>query len=123
MPDEFTPLSALADLEDIGCDDVIKCIFNLTQTDLNILNTLSEKKDLSASDVASSVKKDRSTAHRSLEKLVSCGLCYKERKSGKPRGYINVYRRIPDGKIYKKADENLDKCYAKVKAVLRENIK
>jgi predicted transcriptional regulator len=123
MPDEFTPLSALADLEDMGCDDVVKCIFNLTQTDLAILNALSEKNEKSAGDVAEAVGKDRSTAHRSLEKLVSCGLCYKERKSGKPRGYINVYRRIPEGRIYKKADENLDKCYARIKAVLKENIR
>jgi predicted transcriptional regulator len=120
MPKEFPPLSALADLEEIGCQDVVKCIFNLTETDIAVLNTLSEEEQITASEVASSLKKDRSTAHRSLEKLVACGLCYKERKGGKPRGFTNVYRRIPDNKMYIKAEESLDRCYAKIKGILQD---
>ncbi len=119
MPEDFTPLAAMADMDKLGCQDVVRCIFNLTGTDLAVLDSLSENEDRTAQEVADTLKKDRSTAHRSLEKLVSCGLCYKERKAGNPRGFTNVYRRIPDKKLYKKAEENLDKCYARVKAVLR----
>ena len=70
--------------------------------------------------VAKLVNRDRSTAYRALEKLVACSLVIKERKGGKTRGFSNVYHRVSDRELYVKADENLDRCYGKIKRVLKE---
>lgn len=70
--------------------------------------------------ITQKINKDRSTVHRSLEKLISCNICYKERKSGDTRGFVDYYYRISDKDIFKKAEINLDKCYSSIKKMLAE---
>jgi predicted transcriptional regulator len=113
-------LSTLARLDDISCFDVVRCIFNLTQTDITVLTFIPENGNMTASAIGGAIGKDRSTAYRSLEKLVACGICNKERKAGERRGYVYEYHRIPDKELYRKTMENLDKCYAKVRTALGE---
>jgi len=120
MLDEFPSLSARAGVNELGCYDVVRCIFNLTDTDIQVLKVLSEDRTETAASVGRMIEKDRSTAHRSLEKLVSCGLCIKERKGNKPRGFSNVYRRIGKRQLYSKTKDNLDHCYNKINRILED---
>ena len=118
--DDFPALSARVKRGRFTCYDLVKCMFNLNETDIALLKVLKEKKPLTPGESAELVGKDRSTSYRSLEKLVSCGLAYKERKGGKSRGYSNVYRRLPVREMNQKAEQLLDECYAKTKARLKE---
>ena len=119
MLDKFGKLSRM-DPESLSCLDVVKCIHNLTDTDILILDNLPRNEAITAQDVSKLIGKDRSTAHRGLEKLVACGVCYKEKRAGTPRGYSNYYHRVPDRELYKMTEESLDKCYAKVKKALKK---
>ena len=108
------------DPESLSCLDVVKCIHNLTDTDILILENLPRDDAITAQEVAKLIGKDRSTAHRGLEKLVVCGVCYKEKRAGTPRGYSNYYHRIPARELYKMTEQSLDKCYAQVKDALKK---
>lgn len=106
--------------ENMECAEIIKCVYNLSDTDVKALDSLLDDEGIRASDVAEKIGKDRSTAHRSLEKLVACGMCSKERRAGHPRGFANYYQRIPNQELLKKTEQKLDACYRNVKKILKE---
>lgn len=108
------------DAESLTCIDVVKCLHNLTDTDIRVLDNLPRTGGVTAAHIGEAIGKDRSTAHRSLEKLVSAGVCYKEKQSGSPRGYSYQYHRVSMKELFKKAEQNLDVCYAKVKEALKK---
>ena len=120
MLEKLSQISTKLDCENINCVDLVRCIFNLNETDILILKSIPEKEGRNIKDITKKIKKDRSTIHRSLEKLVSCNICYKERKSGKNRGFIDYYYAIPEKELIRKAEKNLDDCYIKIKTMLNE---
>ncbi len=115
-------LSVSGRLEDgtFTCMDLVRCMFNLNDTELNALRALEEGKAATAGDLAERIDRDRSTTYRALEKLAAAGLVYKERRGGERRGYSNVYRRLPRKDLDRKAEKALDACYRKLKRALRE---
>ena len=120
MLEKLSQISTKLDCGNINCVDLVRCIFNLNETDILILKSIPEKEGRNIKDITKKIKKDRSTIHRSLEKLVSCNICYKERKSGKNRGFIDYYYAIPEKELIRKAEKNLDDCYLKIKTMLNE---
>ena len=111
-------ISTKFDSSTYSCFDVIGCLFNLRETDVLVLQLLSMKNGKTIAEIAHKLKKDRSTIHRSLEKLLSSHLCFKERKSGKTRGFADYYFRLPEHEILRVTEKNLDACYSKIKKML-----
>ena len=120
MLEKLFQISTKLDCENINCVDLVRCIFNLNETDILILKSIPENEGRSIKDITNIIKKDRSTIHRSLEKMVSCNICYKERKSGKNRGFIDYYYAISEKELIRRAEKNLDDCYIKIKKMLSE---
>ncbi|MDO9536982.1 MAG: helix-turn-helix domain-containing protein [Thermoplasmata archaeon] len=120
MLQKFSNLSKMSKKDDFDCIDVIGCIFNLTQTDISVIELLKTDYGATALEIATMIGKDRSTAHRSLEKLVACGLGQKGRKTNETRGYSYVYTRISDRDLYLKAKSNIDMCYKKIEKALHQ---
>lgn len=120
MLEEFPALSTRADQGTLTCHDLVKCIFNLNQTEVNILRSLPVDEPMTPHEMAEVMEKDRSTVYRGLEKLVSLGLAYKERKGGESRGFSNVYSRVPEKELFRKAEKSLDECYDKIKRILKD---
>ena len=115
---QFSNLSKMSNKDEFECVDVIGCIFNLTLTDIAAFELLKTDSGTTAQEIATGIDKDRSTAHRSLEKLVACGLSQKEKMSNETRGYSYVYTRISDRELFLKAKSNIDKCYEKIEGAL-----
>lgn len=120
MLDELSQLFTKIGSDEINCFDLIKCVFNLNETDIKIIQSFSGNQGKTIKEITKIVGKDRSTVHRSLEKLISCHLCYKERKSGETRGFVDYYYLIPIKDILEMVESNLDKCYSKIKRILDE---
>ncbi|MFP3871352.1 MAG: helix-turn-helix domain-containing protein [Candidatus Natronoplasma sp.] len=99
------------DREEINCDNVIECVYDLTELDKKILSVLSESEELTSSEVAEEVEKDQSTAYRSLEKMFQCGLVYKEKKTIRNGGYYFQYSLRPLDNIKEEALECIDRWY------------
>jgi len=100
---------------------IVGFVFDLRRTDIVVLREISSKETLSAEEVGRLVGRDRSTAHRSLERLVRCGLCIKGRKGVSPRGFFNTYRRISDRELGTKAREGLNRLSKKITAFKNGN--
>ena len=118
MLQDFPAITFKIDDESFTCYDLVKCMFRLSETEINILKSFEEGEGLTAQEVGDRLKRDRATAYRSLEKLVSIGLIYKERRGREGRGYSNFYIKVARKDILRKAEKRLDKCYTAIKTAL-----
>ena len=75
--------------------DLFIQLYDLSPLDLDILFMLISKKNddepITLDQISKQTDKDRSTTFRSLQKLVTLGLCMKETKTLKEGGYYHVY--------------------------------
>lgn len=74
--------------------DLFIQLYDLSPLDLEILFMLISKKNdepMTLDQISKEADRDRSTTFRSLQKLVTLGLCIKETKTIKEGGYYHVY--------------------------------
>ncbi len=103
------------DFEGIECDNVLVCLYSLSKLDKKILDTLSEEEEYRSSELAEKLDKDQSTVYRSLERLVSCSMVYKEKKTIRKGGYYYLYSARPQKLVKEEAKKCLDEWYEKMK--------
>jgi predicted transcriptional regulator len=87
--------------------DLFIQLYDLSPLDLEILFMLISKKNdepMTLDQISKEVDRDRSTTFRSLQKLVTLGLCIKETKTIKEGGYYHVYS-VVDMKTFKMETE------------------
>jgi predicted transcriptional regulator len=101
------------------CNDLLCAIYNLNPVDLEIFYNLAGGKTASLDDLAKNVKRDRSTIHRSLQKLVSNQLCYKETKSLKEGGYYHLYGATGLAKSKEQAEQRVKAITTSLDNMLR----
>ncbi|MFO8110104.1 MAG: helix-turn-helix domain-containing protein [Thermoplasmata archaeon] len=101
--------------DDIGCHTVLEYLYNLPDIDKKIFTFLSKGGEYRANEVAKNVDRDQSTAYRSLERLVDCGMVYKEKHNIRNGGYYFLYSSRPMDLIKEEALECLDMWYEKMK--------
>lgn len=83
--------------------DLFIQLYDLSPLDLDILFMLISKKNdepMTLDQISKEADRDRSTTFRSLQKLVTLGLCIKETKTIKEGGYFHVYS-VVDMKTFK----------------------
>jgi|SRR5713101_1532897 len=101
------------------CNELLCSIYNLSPVDLDIFYRLAGGESAGLDDLAGSVKRDRSTVHRSLQKLVGTGLCYKEVRGLKEGGYYHVYAATELSKIKSMATVRVGEITAGLDRMLR----
>ena len=87
--------------------DLFIQLYDLSPLDLDILFMLISKKNdepMTLDQISKEADRDRSTTFRSLQKLVTLGLCIKETKTIKEGGYYHVYS-VVDMETFKKETE------------------
>src|ERR687892_285460 len=87
--------------------DLFIQVYDLSPLDLDILFMLISKKNsepMTLDQISKDSDRDRSTTFRSLQKLVTLGLCIKETKTIKEGGYYHVYS-VVDMKTFKMETE------------------
>ncbi len=106
--------------QEIDCDNVLECIYNLSDLDREVLSVLSEDEEYRSSEIAEKIDKDQSTAYRSLEKLLDCGLVYKEKKNIRNGGYYYLYSKRPLENIKEEAKTCVDQWYEEIMEAIQE---
>lgn len=104
--------------KNINCDDVLECTFDLNKTDVKVYRKLNEMDTSRVEDLVYKLNKDRSTVYRSLQKLVSCGVCVKETKTIEKGGYYHVYSCNDIKKVKEKMKKCIDDWYQHMKDVI-----
>lgn len=101
-----------------SCQDLMKCAYNLNEFELGVYKRLSEAGPVRADDLAKLVGKERSTVYRALQKLMSCGICYRETKSLGRGGYYHVYIAIDRTELKKRLEQCIENWHDKMRQAL-----
>ncbi|MDY0388147.1 MAG: helix-turn-helix domain-containing protein [Methanolobus sp.] len=96
------------------CEDMAKCILGLKELDINAYKTLLENGSMTAEKLGKLLDRERSTAYRSLQNLIACGLVYRETKSISIGGYYYEYVAIEPTVVKEMIKETIDQWYQKM---------
>jgi len=101
-----------------NCENAIRCFFDLNSQDLKVYRDLFEKGPGTASEIGNRIKRDRSTAYRSVTKLVDNQLAVKKIRNREGGGIYHVYEAIDPDQVQKLLIEAIEDWYSSVKAVV-----
>jgi len=100
------------------CHDLVQCAFSLGDFEVAVYEDLLKSGQVRADELAIRIGKDRSTVYRALQKLMTCGMVYRETKSIERGGYYHVYKAISREKLKQKLAACVDDWYARMQEVL-----
>ncbi len=100
------------------CDDVAKCILGLKALDLDSYKALLAHGPITAEKLGELLNRERSTAYRSLQNLISCGLVYRETRSIDVGGYYYEYVAIDPCEMKKMIKSNIDEWHEKMTKIV-----
>ncbi len=90
-----------------SCNELLCAVYSLNPVDLDVFYHVAGGNSATLDELAKAVRRDRTTVHRSLQKLVSNQLCYKEAKSLKGGGYYHLYSATELAKIKEQAEQRV----------------
>ncbi|MGM0398338.1 MAG: helix-turn-helix domain-containing protein [Halobacteriota archaeon] len=104
------------DLErDLECDDLLECLYELNDLDRECFRLLSEVDErLTIDEIAERVERERSTAYRSIQRLLDAGLVQKEQINYDQGGYYHVYTISEPASIADTMQGQLNDWYAQI---------
>ena len=85
------------------CSELLSCLYTLKPIEMEVLFEVARRDQSTLDQIADAVKRDRSTVHRCLSKLVSLDLVYKRVKTLKDGGYYHIYMTVEESKIKEQA--------------------
>jgi predicted transcriptional regulator len=100
------------------CHDLVQCAFSLAEFEIEVYYQLSQSGPLRADELAAKMGKDRSTVYRSLQKLMTCGMVYRETKSIERGGYFHLYRAIGKELLKERLERCVNDWYSHMQEVL-----
>jgi predicted transcriptional regulator len=100
------------------CPDLLRCMYNLSDLDMEILRHLLKEGPCRSEDLADVLGRDRSTVYRSLQKLVSCQVATKETKSLDRGGYYHVYGAVPKDVLRERLEHCIEEWHVRVSTLL-----
>lgn len=107
--------------QDMQCEGLLECIHGLKSLDREIFLLLTEQDDpLTVDEIAEKVDRERSTAYRSVQRLVTSGFIQKEQINYDQGGYYHVFRPTDPDKIADDMQRMLNDWYAKMGQLIGE---
>ena len=103
---------------DFKCDDIAKCILGLKNIDIDSYKVLAAKGPMTAERLGELLNRERSTAYRSLQSLMSCGLVHRETRTISEGGYYYDYIALEPGRLKEMVEGNIDEWYNKMKKIV-----
>lgn len=101
----------------MGCEDLMACLYDLTETDIQVFDVLSEEK-MDIDTIAAIVERDRGTVFRSLKRLRNYGFVNRKQVNYSSGGYYHVYYlRKPKLKA-KEMQAELNEFYSKLNCLI-----
>jgi predicted transcriptional regulator len=88
--------------------DLFPYVYNLSPIEINILAVMRKnKKAVILDELSKEIDRDKINVFRSLQKLVSSGICSKETRASKHGGYYHLYNSIPLDKFKMETEERV----------------
>jgi len=104
------------DLErDLECEGLLECLYELNDLDREAFVLLSETDSrLTIDEIAEGVDRERSTAYRSVQRLLQADLVQKTQINYEQGGYYHVYTITEPGSIADTMQHQLNDWYAQI---------
>ena len=107
--------------QDMECEGLLECMHGLKELDKRCFQVLTESAEpLTVDEVAEQVGRERSTAYRSVQRLLQTGFIQKEQVNYDQGGYYHVYRPTNPEKIADEMQSMLNEWYAKMGQLIHE---
>jgi len=105
---------------DFKCEDIAKCILGVKEIDIDTYKTLVGKGPMTAESLGVILNRERSTAYRSLQNLMGCGLVRRETRTISSGGYFYEYIALEPNKMKEMVQSNIDQWYNKMKKLVAD---
>ncbi len=116
MPDSVTEQLR----QDMQCESLLECFHGLTDLDREVFRTVVESEEpLTVDAIGEAVDRERSTAYRSVQRLMDAGLLQKEQVNYDDGGYYHVYRATDPDQIVDDMQRLLNDWYAQMGQLIR----
>ena len=101
-----------------SCQDLMRCAYNLSDFELEVYKRMFQTGPVRADDLAKLLGKERSTVYRALQKMMSCGMCYRETRVLERGGYYHVYAAIGRTELKRMLEQCVENWHEKMKQAL-----
>ena len=105
---------------DFKCEDIAKCILGIKEIDIDTYKTLVVKGPMTAESLGVILNRERSTAYRSLQNLMGCGLVRRETRTISSGGYFYEYIALEPSRMKDMVHGNIDQWYNKMKKLVAD---
>ena len=106
---------------DMVCEGLLECFHGLKQLDKQVFRQLVQTEEpLTIDEIAAEVDRERSTAYRSVQRLLPAGFIQKEQVNYDQGGYYHVYRPTDPQTIADEMQRMLNDWYAKMGQLIQE---
>ena len=107
--------------QDMVCERLLECFHGLKQLDRECFRALIDTTEpLTVDEIAEVVDRERSTAYRSVQRLLQAGFIRKEQVNYEQGGYYHVYRPTDPSKIADDMQRMLNDWYAKMGQLIQQ---
>ncbi|SDZ74861.1 Predicted transcriptional regulator [Haloplanus vescus] len=117
MPDSMSEMLR----QDMQCEGLLECFHNLKEIDKDVFRLLNETDEpLTVDEIADKIDRERSTAYRSVKRLLQAGFIQKEQVNYDQGGYYHVYRPRDADEIAQEMQRLLNDWYAQMGQLIGE---
>jgi predicted transcriptional regulator len=119
MPSAYS-ISAIRNINSTA-KDLLIYLFDLSPLEIDLLLILIKtRKFMTLEQLSQKIDRDKSTGFRSLQKLVSLGICIKETKTLQEGGYYHVYSAIDIETLKMEAEKRVKELKESFDRLLRK---
>ncbi|WP_327053493.1 helix-turn-helix domain-containing protein [Halomicrococcus gelatinilyticus] len=107
--------------QDMECEGLLECLHGLKELDRKCYRVVVESEEpLTIDEIADSIDRERSTAYRSIQRLLQTGFIQKEQVNYDQGGYYHVYRPTNPDQVTNDMQRMLNEWYAKMGQLIQE---
>jgi predicted transcriptional regulator len=106
---------------DMECEGLLECFHGLKELDKEVFRELtSHDESLTVDEVAEAIDRERSTAYRSIQRLLNTGFVQKEQVNYEQGGYYHVYHPTDPDEVADDMQRMLNDWYATMGQLIGE---
>jgi predicted transcriptional regulator len=103
------------------CEGLLECFHGLKELDREVFGVLAESEDpLTVDAIAEAVDRERSTAYRSVQRLLDAGFVRREQVNYDHGGYYHVFEPVAADEVASQLQRMLNDWYAKMGQLIDE---
>jgi predicted transcriptional regulator len=107
--------------QDMECEGLLECFHGLKDLDRTVFGVLVDADGpLTVDEVAERVDRERTTAYRSVQRLLDAGFVHKEQVNYDSGGYYHVFEPVPADEVADDMQRLLNDWYAKMGQLIAE---